>query len=248
MMDFFRGLGAHFRAIRLFATERNIRQKALAPLLVNILLFVVGIPLGIWLLFTIVFMPSIRDGYPSVLVTGLLFIATGFLALAGALLFFTLVGAIIAGPFSGPLSQAVERHRWQLLGKEPELPPNRGLVGDIWKSILYGLGRLVLFFLFYPLIALLQLFPPAGPILYLLLAFLYSAFVLSLDFSDPVLDRYLDTFRQKLAYIWKRRGLYLGFGSGAFLLMLIPFANLLVIPICVIGATLLHVDSTAKGQ
>ena len=79
-----------------------------------------------------------------------------------------------------------------------------------------------------------------------MLAFIYAGFVLSLDFSDPTLDRHFDSFREKAAYIWQRKTTYMGFGAGALLMLLIPFVNLLVIPVCVVAASILYVQNTVQ--
>ena len=149
---------------------------------------------------------------------------------------------MIAGPFNGPLSEAVERYERERRGLPAVGTENRGVIRDAGRAVLYEIGRLILFLLFYPFIFAVQFIPGIGVILHPILAFLYAAFVLSVDFSDPTLDRHLDRFRDKLRYVWKRKSTYLGFGGGAFALMLIPFINLAVIPICVVAAALLYME------
>lgn len=208
------------------------------PLLINIVLFLIGIPLAIWA--GVAFVDRVFAGasWWLELLTVIIQVAiVALTALAGVLLF-TLVGVIIAGPFSGPLSEAVERRELELRRLPLPIWRESGATSDIIRGILYQLGRLLL----YPLIFATQFVPVVGPFLHPILAFLYATFVLAIDFSDPTLDRYLHSFREKVEYVTDRKALYLGFGTGALLLMLIPFVNLLVIPVCVVAGAQLVVE------
>lgn len=234
------GVTAHIRAVRLLASQRRIRRLAAIPFFINVVLFVIGIPLAIW--WGTGYVDSLFGGgawwvealtiVAQIIVTLVLIVAAVFL--------FTLVGSVIAGPFNGPLSEAVERHEREKRGLPVKQLEERGVVKDAGRAILYEIGRLLIFLLFYPVIFVTQFIPVIGVFIFPVLAFLYGAFVLSVDFSDPTLDRHLDRFRDKLRYVWNRKATYLGFGGGAFVMMLIPFVNLAVMPICVVGAALLY--------
>lgn len=245
MSPFFKGLTSHLHGFRLLAKNREIRRRAFVPLLINIVLFVLGIPLSAWIAWLLV--DSWFSGSSwlvEVLTIVVQILVISAVILAGIFLF-TLVGTIIAGPFSGPLSEAVERHERARRGLPPLIGAERGIVTDATRSVVYAIGRLFLFLLIYPFIFAVQFIPAVGPVLHPVLAVLYASFVLSIDFSDPVLDRHVETFRDKLRYIWRRKGTYLGFGGGALLMMLIPFLNLLVIPVCIVAGTWLYVEENS---
>lgn len=246
MRSFFRGLTSHLRALRLLSAQPRIRKLAAMPFIINVALFLIGLPVAVWASLRIV------DGLfgdeswwlqaLTLIVQVLVIVAV---ILAGIFLF-TLIGTVIANPFNGPLSEAVEKHERQRRGL-PETPVlKRGAARDAWRGIAYEIGRLILFLLLYPFIFVTQFIPGIGMFLHPLLAFFYATFVLSVDFSDPVLDRHLESFRDKLRYVWRRKGTYLGFGTGALLMMLIPFLNLLVIPVCVTAGTMQYIESSSS--
>lgn len=248
MRNFFKGLGAHFRAVRLLASNGRLRRLALVPFLINVAVFLVGIPLASWGAVRLVD-SLFGDASPLVqFLTIVLQILVVVAVLLAGIFLFTLVGTVIAGPFSGALSEGVERHERERRGLPAERGAGRGILRDAGRSVIYSAGRLLLFLLLYPFIFAVQFIPAVGPFLHPVLAFLYAAFVLSVDFSDPVLDRRLDTFREKLRYVRQRKGTYLGFGGGALLLMLIPFLNLLVIPVCVTAGTILYLQEELDGK
>lgn len=246
MTTFFRGLTSHLHAFRLLAQNRKIRRLALVPFLVNSLLFLIGIPLAMWVgVDAVNSLFSDSSGWLQA-VAFVVQVLVVLLVLLAAFFLFTLVGTIIAGPFNGPLSLAVEQHQREARGLAPLAVQERGLMQDAWRGVVFGVGRLILFLLVYPLIFITQFIPVIGPFLSPVLFFLYSAFVLSLDFSDPTLDRHLDTFREKLSYVRNRKATYIGFGAGALCMMLVPFVNLLVIPVCVVAAARLYVDQESS--
>ena len=243
-----RGLASHIRAFRLLAADRRIRRLAAVPFAINVGLFLVGVPFAVWGAVSLIeSMLGRLDGIAGVGVIGLKIVAVIGVVIVSVLLF-GIIGAAIAGPFSGPLSEAVERRERERRGLPPMPATSRSILTDVTRGLAYALGRLFLFLLVYPLIFALQLIPGAGQILFTVLAFLYSCFVLSVDFSDPVLDRYVDTFRQKLAWVWRRKGLYLGFGAGCVVLMLIPIVNLVMIPVCVVAGTIVWVGEVESGR
>jgi CysZ protein len=77
--------------------------------------------------------------------------------------------------------------------------------------------------------------PPIGAPLGILVA----VFVCGLDFLDVPLSARGLPLRKKLGVIWQHKALALGFGLAAYLMLFIPFINLLALPVGVIGATLL---------
>ena len=242
----FTGLTVHLHAFRLLARVPHIRRLALIPFLINSILFLVGVPLVVW--WAVGFVDSFFGSgawWLDALTVVVQVIAT-LVVIVASLFLFTLIGTIIAGPFNGPLSEAVERYERERRGVPMATINQRGIVRDAGRAILYEVGRLFIFLLVYPFIFATQFIPVVGTVIQPVLAFLYTTFVLSVDFSDPTLDRYVDKFRDKLRYVWRRKATYLGFGSSTFVMMLIPFLNLALIPVCVTAATMLYVEENSK--
>ena len=246
LRDFFHGLTSHLRAIRLLRSNSEIRRLATIPFLINLILFLVAVPFAvIWAFNFVGDFGADQAGFARA-GFAVLQVVAALLVVAGSVVLFGVIGGAIAGPFSGPLSEkveSIERARLEL----PQVPiEERAIFTDIGRGLAYALGRLIIFLLVYPIIFLLQFIPGVGQVLFTILATLYSAFVLSVDYSDPILDRKLDTFRQKLRYILDRKARYLGFGLGCVVLLLLPIVNLVMIPVCVVAGTVVWVEGSVS--
>jgi CysZ protein len=114
--------------------------------------------------------------------------------------------------------------------------------------VLTAISRLFIFLLCYPPIFATQFIPGAGVFIHAVLAALYGAFVLSIDFSDPTFERHLDRFRDKVRFIWRRKALYLGFGLTAVGMAIIPIVNFLLLPLGVAAAAILYLEEMERGS
>lgn len=236
MSDLFRGFSAPFRAIALLAKHSRLRKLAALPLLVNVAVFTVGVPLAVWLMTGWAGDLVPADGIVQGALRVLLQIVVAVAVLVGAVFTFVIVGNIIAAPFNSRLSEAVEQ---QLTGR---VAASSGIVGDALRGIITAVGRLALFLLLYPPIFAVQFIPVIGVFLHPVLAAIYGAFVLSIDFSDPTFERHYRRFRDKAGHIWRRKALYLGFGLTAVVMAIIPIVNFLLLPVCVTAAAMLYLE------
>jgi uncharacterized protein involved in cysteine biosynthesis len=248
MTDFIRGIGSVFKAMKIIATDPRVRRLAIAPLAINIVLVIVGIPLLLWLGGEIGadLVPG-SESWAAPLRVLLQIVATLVVAVVGIVVLLV-AGRIIAAPMMTRLSEAVEQH---VLGEgfTPRRTTLRDEVADVGRGVMFAIGRLLLFLLIYPPILLFGLIPGAGPIIVSILSFLYGALVLSLDFSEPVFERHLPGFRRRLRHVVSRPMLYLGFGGAAVAMALVPLANLAVLPVCVAAATLVFLgDARDDGR
>ena len=245
--DLFRGIAAPFRAARLLAGSRELRRLAALPFFVNLILIVVGVPIAIWL----------GAGWAGDLIgandllTGVLRVLTqivaGIVAAIVSLVVLVALAGAIASPFSSRLSAAVEGRLLAERGERPE-GIERTLLQETGESILFAVGRLVIFILLYPPILLTQFIPVVGPFLYPTLSCINAAFVHSLDMSDPAFERNLSGVRAKAAFILARKGLYLGFGSSLVVMMMVPIVNLLVLPMGVVAATIIFIEEVRRTE
>lgn len=152
--------------------------------------------------------------------------------LAGAW-FFGLLSVLIASPFLGAFSMALERIRF---GTAPELETK--IWTDISSSImrearklLYYLPRLLLVFLF-TLIPVINL---AAPFIWLL----FGSWILAVQFVDYPTENRQQPFRVTLDKLKSNRAAALAFGACATGALMIPLLNFLLIPVAVAGGTLL---------
>lgn len=109
--------------------------------------------------------------------------------------------------------------------------------GPGWARAMWEGLKLVMFQLVIALaaFALGLIFPPIGAPLGVVVA----VFLCGLDFFDVSLSARGLRLGRKLGVVWRNKGLAVGFGAAAYLMLLIPLVNLLSLPVGVIGATLL---------
>jgi CysZ protein len=151
-----------------------------------------------------------------------------------AVLTYATLTNVIGQPFFERVSDRVE-HR---LGDPPAgadaawwrtLP--RATVESVALFVLVVAVNVPLFLLnFVPLLG--QTFVPA-------LQALVSGFLLSIELCAIPLQRRGLHLSERLRFAWRHRGAVTGFGVAAFLLFLVPLANVLAMPGSIVGGTLL---------
>ncbi len=169
-------------------------------------------------------------------------IATFFLGIFSILA--TLGANLLGAPFNGLLSEALSE---QLTS---EKIPNQALTPMIVSATKRELVKFG-----YTLPRMLGVFILAGilyfiPVLNLLspvLLYWFSAWMMAIQYLDYPADNHQMPFKDFLILLKKERGLCLTFGLAVSLLASIPFANFIVMPAAVLGATYLwHERLSAK--
>lgn len=164
-----------------------------------------------------------------------------FGVLTGAWLF-ALLAVIVASPFLGTLSAAVERH---VRGRAPE-SGNRlwqdvvGSFGREARKILYHVPRLLAVFLF----SLIPAINVAAPALWLL----FGAWTMAVQFCDYPTENRARPFSETLQLLNANRMAALGFGFCASAALAIPLLNFLLIPVAVAGGTVLLCEMDSAGS
>ena len=146
---------------------------------------------------------------------------------------FSLLAVLIASPFLGAFSMALERIRY---GDAPEI--NSQIWTDISLSLarearklLYHLPRLLLVFL----LTLIPLINLAAPAIWLL----FGAWTMAVQFVDYPTENRQQPFQQTLDKLKANRLAALAFGLCAAGALMIPLLNFLLIPVAVAGGTVL---------
>ncbi|MEW5756405.1 MAG: sulfate transporter CysZ [Pseudomonadota bacterium] len=210
----------------------------LIPLLINVALFTVVLILSIGQFEHL--MAWVMSYLPDWLqwLSGLLWVLFGLTVLLVIFFTFSLVGNFIAAPFNGLLAEAVARH----LGGQvaAEVSWRQALVET--PKVVWNEGRKLGYFakLAIPLLLLfiipgLNLFAP-------LLWFIFSAWMLAVEYSDYPLGNRGLSFPDQRALLRQYRGNSLGFGATALVMTMIPLLNFIVMPVAVAGATAMWVD------
>jgi len=242
---FSRGFFYPFRAIKLFRRFPCLLRYIVIPFFINLLVFSSVLYLGLEF-FNRTVVPYLPSGEAWYWV--LLYYTAWVLAvlLTAVLVFFTftVVGNLIASPFNDILSERAEE---LLTGqKTAESFSLSELFRDARRVMGVELKKLSLFVVGMLLLLLLNLIPGAGPFLYSVAATLFTVFFLAVEYLAYVFERKRYPFAQQRRYVLGRKFLVMGFGTGVFCALSIPFFQFFCIPLAVLGGTMLWVDEQEK--
>ena len=228
------GAGYLLQGVSLIARP-GLRRFVIVPLLINILVFSAGIAAGVhWF---DGFVTGMDARIPNWLqwLDWILWPIFVLLLLVVVFYGFALVANLIAAPFNSLLAEKTEllltgRSLDQGGGMAQLLKDLVPTLVDEVKKILYALLLAIpfLFLLFVPLV---------GPILW----FLYTAWVMALQYADYPMGNNGLKFREQRRRLKERRPLSLSFGVATVGLSMVPVLNFIVMPSAVAGATALWV-------
>lgn len=221
------------------AKQPGIRQFVLLPLLANILLvggalFYLFANLDAWINQMLGQVPDFLS-WLSYILWPLLTVTI----LATFSYFFSTLANFIAAPFNGLLAEKVEQ---KLTGQKINDDGLVSLIKDTprilareWRKLLYVLPKAIGLFLLLLIPALGQ---TIGPILW----FIFTAWILAIQYCDYPFDNHKIEFNQMRMQLKQEQGKAYGFGAMVALFTTIPILNLFVMPIAVCGATALWVE------
>ena len=230
-----------FAGFKLIQTK-GLKRFVFIPLMVNLLLFA----LALYCLFgqigdAIVWVVNLIPDWPwlSWLRQGLAVIIWPIAVVSILLVFGLLFGTLanwIAAPFNGLLAEKVECH---LSGQSTGNSGLQDIIKDIprtfareFSKLTYYLPRAIGFLiLFFAL-------PLFGQILW----FLFSAWMMAVQYCDYPFDNHKISFKQMRATLANNRAESFSFGVTVSVFSMIPIVNFLVMPIAVCGATALWHD------
>ncbi|KXI29125.1 sulfate transporter CysZ [Paraglaciecola hydrolytica] len=234
-MDYF------FQGFSLIQTK-GLKRFVFIPLSVNLVLFSIALyflfgQLGVWINGIVDLIPDWQ--WLNWLKEGLIFIIWPIAVISVLLVFALVFGTLanwIAAPFNGLLAEKVELHlTGQSLG-------DAGLI-DIIKDIPRTFGREFAKFSYYipravGFLLLFFILPVFGQILW----FLFSAWMMAVQYCDYPFDNHKIPFKQMRSVLHSRRGHSFSFGITVSVFSMIPIVNFLVMPVAVCGATAMWVD------
>lgn len=235
----FKAIGAFFQAIPLLL-KPQLRLFLLIPLLINIVLIAI--------LYTVAFhyFADLVDYFMAWVPSWLFFLDwlfyIGFVLLSGLLLFYGFsVGVnILAAPFNGLLAERVEA---ELTGECIDEPfsvkqVTRLMIDSILRELQkigYFLPRMLALFIlsFIPVINVVS------PVLWLL----FGAWVLAIQYLDYAFDNNKVSFKDMRLGLREKPLLCWSFGLIVMVLLPIPLVNLIVMPLAVVAATILWLNT-----
>jgi CysZ protein len=233
---FFSGMGAFGRGWRFAFSRGGLAAWTLLPALISVVITVAGTAaaahfVGAWL-------GSYGSGRGAVM-GALVWIGVALAAAAAAYILYVASCVLATAPFAGVLSERTEK-----LATGGPLPESS--LGRELGLALRGLGQAVLGLVCYlaiavPLFVLHWAVPALAPLIWGLslaeaaLFFAYDAF------NEPLHRRGM-SFGAKWAFIRAHLAESLGFGTAVALVMMIPLVSVVVVPVAVIGGTLLFLE------
>jgi len=239
--DFFAGLRHLFIGFKLLS-KPGIRAFVLIPLTINILLF----SLSVYMLshYFSVWMEQLLGWLPNWLgfIETLLWLIFAVLVLVVVAFAFTVLANLIAAPFNGFLSDAVERY---LTGQgAPQSKRNLGaeIARSVWRELAklrYYLPRIIGLIV----LGFIPIVNSASPFLWAL----FSVWMMAIQYLDYPMDNNDVLFPVMRKRLGQQRLTTLGYGSTVLLATMVPVLNWVVMPAAVAGATALWL-SEYKGE
>lgn len=234
--DFFAGLTHLLVGLKLLS-KPGIRGFVLIPLTINVLLFALSIYIlshyfGVWMQQLLGWLPNWLGFIES-----LLWLIFAVLVLVVVAFTFTVLANLIAAPFNGFLSEAVERY---LSGQTPP-QSDRSLVAEITRSLWRELAKLGYYLPRVIGLIVLGFIPVINSVSPVLWA-LFSVWMMAVQYLDYPMDNNGVLFPVMRKRLGQRRLTTFGFGSTVLLATMVPILNWVVMPAAVAGATALWVS------
>ncbi|MFD2113428.1 sulfate transporter CysZ [Thiorhodococcus fuscus] len=228
------GAGYLLQGMRLIARP-GIRRFVLIPLLINVLIFTGGIYFGVTQFEGL--MATLQSHVPEWLGWLDWILWPIFIVLLLVVVFYTfgMIANLVASPFNSLLAEKVEL---LLTGRPIEQEGDfRRLLAELVPTLFDEL-RKILYALLWAIPFLMLLFVPiVGPAIW----FLYTAWMLAVEYSDYPMGNHGLKFAEIRQKLRSRRTMSLSFGATAAGLGMIPVLNFIMMPSAVAGATAMWV-------
>jgi len=225
-VGFVRGFLAPFRGTT-YVARHGLWRYVVVPVLLDVALSVTAFVLSLRFWREESWMADLLDKSPP-----LGWIALVIFSGLGAVVMFLVVQPLLNAVFVDRLSERVER---QVRGEAPTAP----FLASTGRAIVHGLLKLVLYGLAVAIGLALTALTGVGSLVGLAFAGLFLAY----DGFDYPLSRRGASFGAKWSYLARHPGLTIGYGAGATVLYLIPFALFVAPPFAGVGATLAFLET-----
>jgi CysZ protein len=221
----------------------RIRWFVIGPILINLILFV-GLT---W--YAVTQFSDLLNWMLDKIPSWLEFIAWLFWLIFGGLLLliygysFSILGNILASPFYGPLAERVEEvltgatHSNTITMKQVMAIAGRAILRELIK-LGYFLPRIIAVLLLTLALSFIPLLNLLGPVI----AFIWGAWSLSLQYIDYPADNNGIGFKMLREQLRQQRWSAISFGSCVLIATTIPVLNLFTMPASVIGATAFWIE------
>jgi CysZ protein len=221
--------------------HRGLRRFVIFPLLINILVFTMGVWLGIGQFQNLLeWMLPKGDAWWIEFVRIALWTVFSAVSLLLVFFTFTLAANLIGSPFNGLLSEKVERYLGGRAGEGSE--GVRALIMAFPSSIKSEVRKFSYFFVAGAVVFIVTLVPGVN-VLSPILWGIFASWMLALEYIAYPMENHNMYFSRVRAGLKKQRAITFGFGVAVMLITSIPLVNFLVMPAAVSGATAMWVES-----
>ncbi|MGR8948342.1 MAG: sulfate transporter CysZ [Gammaproteobacteria bacterium] len=235
------GAGYVVQGMKLISKPR-LRRFVVIPLSINIVIFAAGLfALGHAIEWAVSYLPQWLQWLRWLLWP--LFVLASFVVVFYT---FSIIANVIASPFNGFLSAAVERY----LLEEPRTSERLSL-GAVYRELartIFAEIRKLLYFVLWAIPCLILFLIPGLNLAAPLVWFAFGAWMLAIEYVDCPLGNHEKPYPVVKKLLARRRRLALGFGFATMLLTLIPVVNFIAMPVGVAGATALYLDHMREDE
>jgi CysZ protein len=236
--DFFAGIGMLGKGFRMYARRPGILLLGLVPAFIAFVLLAAAVVAVVYFVgpeahFVTWFAHGWSDSARKVVedLAEVLIVAASVLL---SVVTFTAVTLAIGEPFYDKISEQVEKE----YGGLPEATVNPTWYKEIARGVVEGV-RLVVFSAIIDMLLFAAGFIPAvGQTVVPVVGALIGGWILSLELTGSAFARRGMKLRERRRMLRKHRMLAIGFGAPVFVMCLVPFLGILVMPAAVAGATL----------
>jgi len=231
------GASLPFRGLAYLAARRALWPYALFPVLLTLAGLAVGLAAAVPLSGRIL---ALLWAKPDGLIVGAWWVTRGALYLVLVYVTAIALPAAVSAPFSDRLSVRVEALE---IGGSDGGGVARA-AAETWASVAHAIMRVASLLAGHAFLVPALLVPFAYPVL----AFLWTARWTAVEYLDLPMARNLHRLPEVRGALRAVRPLGMGFGSVLAGLLLVPFANLLVVPVGTVAGTLLYCDLVRAGH
>jgi len=239
------GAGYLLRGLPLLI-KPGIFPYVIVPVIINALLFALAMILAVAQIGNLIdwILPSLPDWLQWL--SSLLWLVFVLASIIVVFFAVALLANIIASPFNSLLAEAVERH---LKGQSQQ--NTAGSLGSALVEMPKAIGNEVIKLAYFAKLAIplgILFFIPGLNLLAPALWFIFSAWMLALEYCDYHLGSHNLYFAQQRKLLSQEKGLILGFGGASMLATITPVVNFIAMPASVVGATLMLVEKDAIAK
>lgn len=238
--NFSRGFFYPFRAAKFIKSHPVLYKYIVVPFLINVVILSAAVYWGLYFYnsFIIHYIPQ-GDAWYWVILSYFLWTMAVLMTMVLVFFAFTVTGAIIASPFNDILSEKTEEILTGIPNEEPFVFTI--FLKDALQTVKDESKKIIIFVTVMVFLLPLNLLP-GGTLPYSILTVLVTVFFLVVEYTGYIFYRKHLTFREQRRFIFSRKFLMFGFGTGVMSILAIPFLQFFCIPLGVVGATQLWHD------